>query len=68
MKLNGQKRVDKMELRNYEENQKYLLLSDKWFFYLFTFNSRADITKYTFNQVRSFSIFSKVSWFNEIHQ
>ena len=49
-----------MEQRKYQKNQKYLVLSDRWFFYLFTFNSRADITKHTFNQVRSFSTFSTV--------
>ena len=44
-----------MEQRNSEKNQKSLVLNDKCFFYLFTFNSRADImTKYTFNQVRCF--------------
>ena len=49
-----------MEERNYEKNQKCLVLGDKWFFfYLFTFDSRADImTKYTFNQVRCFFTFS----------
>ena len=41
MKLNGRKRLDEMEKRNSEkENQKFLVLNDKW---LFTFNSRAVI-------------------------
>ena len=41
MKLNGRKKLDEMEKRNSEEeNQKFLVLNDKW---LFTFNSRAVI-------------------------
>ena len=41
-----------MEQRNSEKNQKFLVLNDKYFF-LLTFNSRADImARYTFNQVR----------------
>ena len=44
-----------MEQRNSEKNQKFLILNDKWFFCLLTFNSRADIiTRYNFNQVRCF--------------
>ena len=44
-----------MEQRNSEKNQKFLVLNDKWFFCLLTFNSRADIiTRYNFNQVRCF--------------
>ena len=42
-----------MEQRNSEKNQKFLVLNDKWFFCLLTFNSRADIiSRYNFNQVR----------------
>ena len=55
MKLNGWKWLDEMEQSNSEKNQKFLVLNDKWFFYLLTFNSRADfMTRYTFNQVRCF--------------
>ena len=44
--------LDEMEQRNSEKNQKFLVLNDKYFF-LLTFNSRADImARYTFNQVR----------------
>ena len=44
-----------MEQNNSEKNQKFLVLNDKFFFYLLTFNSRADfMTRYTFNQVRYF--------------
>ena len=43
MKLNGQKWLDEMKQRNSEKNRKFLVLKDKWFFYLFTFNSKADV-------------------------
>ena len=55
MKLNDWKWFDEMEQRNSEKNQKFLILNDKWFFCLLTYNSRADIiTRYNFNQVRCF--------------
>ena len=42
-----------------KKNQKFLVLTDKWFFCLFTFNSRADfITRYNFDQVRCFLAFN----------
>ena len=45
--------VHEMEQRNSEKNQKFLVLNDKWVFYLLNFNSRADFTtRYTFNQIR----------------
>ena len=48
-----------MEQRNSDKNQKFLALMTNVFFYLLTFNSRADImTRYTFNQVRCFFTFS----------
>ena len=48
-----------MERRNSEKNQKFLVLNDKWLFYLLTFNSRADIiTRYNCNQVRCFFTFN----------
>ena len=41
------------------KKQKFLVLNGKWFFCLFTFNSRADIiTRYNFDQVRCFFIFN----------
>ena len=44
-----------MEQRNSEKNQTFLVLNDKYFFCLLTFNSGADIiTRYNFNQVRYF--------------
>ena len=53
IKLNGRKWLDEMEQRNSEKNQKFLVLNEKCFFYLLTFNSRPDIiTRYNFNQVR----------------
>ena len=49
-----------MEQRNSEKNQKFLVLNDKCFFCLLTFNSRADIiTRYNFNQVRFFFTFNR---------
>ena len=59
-----------MEERISEKNQKFLVLNDKWFFfYLLTFNSRADImTRYTFDQFRCFLHLVKISWSNVIHQ
>ena len=56
MKLNGQMWLDEMEQRNSEKNQTFLVVNDKcFFFYLLTFNSRADIlTRYTFHEVRYF--------------
>ena len=48
-----------MDQRNPEKAQKFLVLNDKCFFYLLTFNFRADImTRNTFNQVRCFFTFS----------
>ena len=47
-----------MEQRNSEKNKIFLVLNDKCFFYLLTFNSSADImARYTFNQVRCFFTF-----------
>ena len=58
-----------MEQRNSEKSQKFLnRMTDGWF-YLLTFNSRADImTSYTFNQVRYFLHLALISWSNGIHE
>ena len=47
MKLNGRKWLDKIEQMSSEKNQTFLVLNEKCFFCLLTFNSRADIiTRY----------------------
>ena len=47
--------LDRMGQGNSEKNQNLLAMNDKLFFYLLTFNSKADImNRYTFNQVRFF--------------
>ena len=48
-----------MEQRNFEKNQVFGTVNGKWYFWLLTFSSRADIiTRCNFNQVRFFFTFS----------
>ena len=73
VKLNGPKWLNEMEQRNSEKKQNFLVLNDKWFFCLLTFNSRADITtRYNFNQARCFFIFNRfhglIGYTSKIHE
>ena len=56
MKLDGRKWLDEMEKEEFWEKSKgFGSVNDKWFFWLLTFNSGADIiTRYNCNQARCF--------------